>query len=174
MSSPEGSSVTFRRIPADVRPRVAQAFARKLERDVAKGGRFDCLITGDAELRKLNLQFRGKDYATDVLSFPVEPLPHGRGSVSVRRQSSDTEPRPSGSGSGRPLGDLAISVMRARAQAREFGHTTEDELRILMLHGVLHLLGMDHEKDAGRMARTERRWRRELGLPNGLIERTQS
>jgi probable rRNA maturation factor len=147
MSSPEGSSVTFRRVPADVRPGSAQAFARKLGRKVAKGERFDCLITGDAELRKLNRQFRGQDYATDVLSFP--------------------------GGEGH-LGDLAISVMRARAQAREYGHSTEDEVRILMLHGVLHLLGMDHETDAGRMARAERRWRRELGLPNGLIERAQS
>jgi probable rRNA maturation factor len=152
MSSPEGSIVTFRRIPADVRPRSIQAFARKLERQVAKGARFDCLITGDSELRRLNLQFRGKDYATDVLSFPAGPLPNGRGSV----------------------GDLAISIMRAKAQAREFGHSTEDELRILMLHGVLHLLGMDHEADKGRMARAERRWRRELGLPNGLIERVSA
>jgi probable rRNA maturation factor len=144
MSSPEGSSVTFRRVPADVRPRAIQNFARKLEREVAKGERFDCVVTGDAELRRLNLQFRGKDYATDVLSFPGED---GH------------------------LGDLAISAARARAQAREFGHTTEDELRILMLHGVLHLLGMDHESDKGRMARAERRWRRELGLPTGLIER---
>jgi probable rRNA maturation factor len=144
MSSPEGSTVTFRRIPADVRPRVIQSFARKLEREVAKGARFDCLVTGDAELRRLNAQFRGKDYATDVLSFP---------------------------GSEGHLGDLAISAVRARAQAREFGHSTEDELRILMLHGVLHLLGMDHEADNGRMARAERGWRRELGLPNGLIER---
>jgi probable rRNA maturation factor len=137
----------FRRTPADVRPRALAAFARKLERDVAKGARFDCLLTGDAELRRLNRDFRGKDYATDVLSFPGGP---GH------------------------LGDLAISVMRARAQAREFGHTTEDEVRILMLHGVLHLLGHDHEKDSGRMARLEKRWRRELGLPNGLIERAQS
>jgi len=95
-------------------------------------------------LRRLNREFRGKDYPTDVLSFP---------------------------GSDGHLGDLAISAARARAQAREFGHTTEDELRILMLHGVLHLMGMDHEADNGRMARAERRWRRELGLPNGLIER---
>ena len=139
--------MTFRRIPADVRPRAVRSFARRLEREVAKGGRFDCLITGDAELRRLNLSFRGKDYATDVLSFPS---------------------------AGGHLGDLAISAMRARAQAREFGHSTEDELRILMLHGVLHLLGLDHETDAGRMARVELRWRRELGLPNGLIERAQS
>jgi len=149
MSSNDGSSVTFRRPLSDASQRALLRFARKLERDVAKGGRFDCLVTGDAELRKLNLQFRGKDYATDVLSFPgVAGYPN--------------------------IGDLAISAGRARAQAREFGHTTEDELRILMLHGVLHLLGMDHETDGGRMAHAERRWRCEFGLPNGLIERAQS
>ena len=152
MASPEGSTVRFRRVPADVRPRAIQNFARKLEREVAKGGRFDCLIAGDAELRRLNAQFRGKDHATDVLSFPAGRLPEG----------------------GETLGDLAISAARARAQAREFGHSTEEELRILMLHGLLHLLGMDHETDGGRMARFEKRWRRELGLPNGLIERVRS
>jgi probable rRNA maturation factor len=137
----------FRRVPADLRPRAIQSFARKLQREVAKGRPFDCLVTGDAELRRLNRQYRGKDYATDVLSFPAA---EGH------------------------LGDLAISSARARSQAREFGHTTEDEVRILMLHGLLHLLGHDHETDDGRMARAERRWRRELGLPNGLIERVQS
>jgi len=146
MPSTDGSSVTFRRPVSDASQRAIRRFARRLEREVAKGGRFDCLVTGDAELRKLNRDFRGKDYATDVLSFP---------------------------GGNGHLGDLAISAARARAQARQFGHTTEDELRILMLHGVLHLLGMDHETDGGRMARAERRWRRELGLPDGLIERAQ-
>lgn len=144
MSSPEGSSVFLRRAAADIRPRALATFARKLERDVARGARFDCLIAGDAELRRLNRDFRGKDYATDVLSFP---------------------------GQDGHLGDLAISAARARAQAREFGHTTEDEIRVLMLHGVLHLLGHDHETDNGRMARVEKRWRHRLGLPNGLIER---
>jgi probable rRNA maturation factor len=147
MSSIDGSSVTFRRRISDASQRTIRRFARTLEREVAKGRRFDCLVSGDAELRKLNREFRGKDYATDVLSFP---------------------------GGNCHLGDLAISAARARAQAREFGHSTEDELRILMLHGVLHLLGMDHEADDGRMARAERRWRRELGLPAGLIERAQS
>ena len=158
MSSPDGSTVMFRRTPADVRPRAVSAFAKKLQTQVARGRAFDCLITGDAELRKLNREWRGKDYATDVLSFPrlQTPLPNGRGSVSG------------------PLGDLAISIARARAQAREFGHSTEEEVRILMLHGLLHLLGMDHETDGGRMARAERRWRRELGLVNGLIERAGS
>jgi probable rRNA maturation factor len=152
MSSSDGSTVTFRRAAADVRPRALAAFARKLERDVAKGRAFDTLITGDAELRKLNREFRGKDYATDVLSFPAM----------------------GGPGAPPHMGDLAISIARARAQAKEYGHSTEQEVRILMLHGLLHLLGMDHETDAGRMARAEKRWRRELGLPNGLIERVQS
>jgi probable rRNA maturation factor len=148
MSSPDGSSVTFRRVPADVRPRAIQAFARKLEREVVKGRPFDTLITGDAELNRLNREYRGKDYATDVLSFPAP----GRAR----------------------LGDLAISAARARAQAREFGHSTETEIRILMLHGLLHLAGMDHETDSGAMARAEKRWRARLGLPNGLIERVHS
>jgi probable rRNA maturation factor len=69
------------------------------------------------------------------------------------------------------LGDIAISMARARAQARRYGHGVEIEVRILMLHGLLHLLGMDHEADGGRMARAEKRWRARLGLPEGLIER---
>ena len=149
MSAPEGSTVTFRRIPANVRQAAIASFARKLQAQVGKGRGFDCLITGDAELQRLNREFRGKDYATDVLSFPRL----------ARRPA--------------PLGDIAISMTRARAQAREFGHTTEQEIQILMLHGLLHLLGFDHETDSGQMARAEKRWRARLGLPNGLIERVQ-
>jgi probable rRNA maturation factor len=153
MSSSDGSSVTFRRGAADVRPRALANFARKLQVEVARGRAFDCLVTGDAEMRRLNREFRGEDYATDVLSFPS-----GNGQA----------------GRTAPLGDIAISVARARAQAREFGHTTEQEIRVLMLHGVLHLLGMDHETDGGRMARAEKRWRERLGLPGGLIERVSA
>jgi probable rRNA maturation factor len=114
---------------------------------VARGREFHCLITGDAELRSLNLRFRGKDAATDVLSFP--------------------------SGIGDPIGDVAVSLGRARAQARDRGHSIENEVCVLVLHGVLHLLGMDHETDGGKMARAESRWQRKLGLPAGLIERSQ-
>jgi probable rRNA maturation factor len=157
MSSPEGSSITFRRVPAGVRPRALARFLRKLEAEVARGREFHVVVTGDAELRR---EFRGKDAATDVLSFPADSGPEG--------------PSPYNGGGTRPaLGDIAISGVRARAQAREFGHTTEEEIRILMLHGVLHLMGMDHETDSGRMARAERRWRRELKLPGGLIERAR-
>lgn len=146
MSSPDGSTVTFRRVPAGLRKRAIENFAHRLQSEVTKGRVFDCLITGDAELRKLNREYRRKDYPTDVLSFPSAAL--------------------------ETLGDIAISTGRARAQAREFGHSLEDEIRILMLHGVLHLMGMDHESDSGKMARAEKRWRARLSLPNGLIERS--
>lgn len=67
--------------------------------------------------------------------------------------------------------DIAISLERARAQAKEWKHKPEDEIRILMLHGVLHLQGMDHETDKGEMKRAEESWRKKLGLPNALVER---
>jgi probable rRNA maturation factor len=73
-----------------------------------------------------------------------------------------------------PPEDIAISFDRAAAQAAELGHSVEDELRILMLHGLLHLAGMDHETDSGAMKRAEARWRKKLGLPSGLIERTKA
>ena len=151
MSSPEGSSVTFRRVPSSLRRAPIQRFAGTLQKQVVKNRSFDILITGDAELRRLNRNFRGKDYPTDVLSFPA----------ALPSESAF-------------LGDIAISLARARAQAREFGHGIEQEIQILMLHGVLHLMGHDHETDSGAMARAEKRWRAKLGLPNGLIERVQS
>ena len=151
--SPDGSTVTFRRVRGNLRRRPIERFARTLQSEVARGRWFDCLITTDAELRRLNRDFRGKDEATDVLSFPSGCRP----------------PAPD-----RRLGDVAVSASRARVQARQFGHTVEQEIQILMLHGVLHLMGLDHETDRGRMARSERRWRTSLGLPQGLIERVRS
>jgi probable rRNA maturation factor len=73
-----------------------------------------------------------------------------------------------------PSGEIAISFDRAKEQAAEFGHSAEEEIRILLLHGVLHLKGMDHERDRGEMARAERRWRKYFSLPLGLIERVHS
>ncbi len=138
--------ISYRRKPATLDRKSLQQFAETLRDRVARGREFHCRITNDSELRLLNARFLGKDYATDVLSFPA---PEGADGI----------------------GDIAISIGRARAQAREWRHSAEDEIRILMLHGVLHLLGMDHESDGGRMKRAEARWRRNLGLPNGLIER---
>ncbi|HEV2200412.1 MAG TPA: rRNA maturation RNase YbeY [Bryobacteraceae bacterium] len=123
-------------------------FLGELTARVTRGRAIACLVTSDAELRRLNRTYRRNDYATDVLSFR------------------------SAAGNGF-AGDLAISIDRARAQAAQHGHSLEDELRILMLHGALHLAGMDHEKDSGEMARAEARWRRRLGLPPTLIERIQ-
>lgn len=96
-------------------------------------------------MRRLNARFRDKDYATDVLSFP-------------------------GDGPGL-LGDIAIATGVAARQARRLGHSETTELRILALHGLLHLLGYDHETDTGAMARAEDRLRRKAGLPAGLIAR---
>jgi|SRR5579863_737113 len=127
-------------------------FLDEVIRRVARGRSIACLLTGDAEVRRLNRRFRGKNSATDVLSFPSLGK-NGPGDKNCC------------------AGDLAISVDRARRQAVEHGHSLEDELRILMLHGALHLTGLDHENDAGRMARSEARWRQRLGLRMGLIER---
>ncbi len=142
--------VSYRRAGRLVR-RGLEAFARQLRETAGQGRGFHCLLTDDRELRRLNREFRGRDYPTDVLSFPESDEP-GRAF----------------------LGELAISAERAREQAARYGHRAEDEIRILMLHGVLHLTGFDHERDRGRMARAEARWRTRLGLPAGLIERTKS
>jgi probable rRNA maturation factor len=153
MSSSEGSTIRFSPAQPRLRAAAIKHFARILEAEVTKGKHFDCIITTNRELRRLNRTWRGKDSATDVLSFPVSGTIH-----EVRKF----------------IGDIAISVTRARSQARGYGHSAETEIYILMLHGVLHLLGMDHETDDGRMARAEQRWRTRLGLPSGLIEREEA
>ena len=110
----------------------------KMTGEVATG--FDTLgvrFTGDRAMRQLNRDFRGKDKTTDVLSFPGEATPEGR-----------------------HLGDIVISVPTAGRQADERGHALEREVRTLLLHGVLHCLGYDHESDGGEMERLERRLRR--------------
>ena len=129
--------------------RAVRAFAKRLEREAAAGRAFECLITTSRELRRLNREFRKQDYATDVLSFPA--------------------PHPTGF-----LGEIAISFEHAQQQSAEHGHHVDQEIEILMLHGLLHLLGMDHESDRGRMSRAERKWRAILGLPPGLIERVRA
>jgi probable rRNA maturation factor len=148
---PGGCTVLFGAIPHNLKFSPAQKqflrhFCRALSTRIAEGRAFTCLITNDSELQRLNRHFLGYDYPTDVLSFPAAD----------------------GDGT---LGEIAVSAERAAAQAREFGHAITDEIRILMLHGLLHLTGMDHEQDGGRMQRAEEKWRAELGLPCGLIAR---
>jgi metalloprotein, YbeY/UPF0054 family len=145
MSPGDSSPLLYLRTPRDLKRGELRKFADLLRREVAQGKAFFCLLTDDRELRRLNRDFLGKDYPTDVLSFPALD--------------------------GEALGEMAISVQRAAEQAREFGHDRETEIRILMLHGLLHLLGMDHETDRGQMARAEARWRKKFDLPDGLIER---
>jgi len=155
MSDP-ASLVVFAHAPSRLRRTPVKQQALELMRQVARGREFTCLLTDDEELRRLNRTWRHKDEPTDVLSFPAAGLP-----AAARTATGDAA-----------LGELAISWQRAQAQAGERGHTLEEEIAILMLHGVLHLMGMDHETDHGQMRRAETKWRRKLGLPSGLIERT--
>jgi probable rRNA maturation factor len=111
-------------------------------------GQVTVLLTSDAAMRDLNQRFRGKNRPTDVLSFPASNL--------VQSQEK---------------GDLAISVETAIRQSVEQGHSLTAEIKVLMLHGLLHLAGHDHETDAGEMQRRERLLRARLKLPQGLIER---
>jgi probable rRNA maturation factor len=148
-----GSTVLFGAIPAHlklstVEKRALGQFANALGWRVADLRTFVCLLADDAHLRRLNLNFLGHDYPADVLSFPAADCTN-------------------------QLGEIAISMERAAAQAAEFGHSCLDEIRILMLHGVLHLTGLDHEIGDGQMARAEKRWRAEFSLPETLIARAR-
>jgi probable rRNA maturation factor len=107
-----------------------------------------CLaLVSDARMKALNRQFRGKDQVTDVLSFPT--------------------------GARGFLGDVVIASGVAKQQAKVAGHSLNTEIRVLALHGLLHLLGYDHDADDGKMARVEARLRKKAGLPEGLIERAR-
>ncbi len=122
---------------------------KRAQRVVGLEGEVNLLLADDSRLRELNRSFRNKNKATDVLSFPAPENPECI------------------------AGDLAISVQTAARQAADHGHTLAEELRILMLHGVLHLAGMDHELDGGEMRERESELRKKLKLPVGLIERSQ-
>lgn len=142
-------------LPEDSRLRLptARTLARFLaaaQPEVRLRGQVSVLLTGDAEIRRLNRRFRGINRPTDVLSFPPAGLP-------IRGE--------------RIAGDLAISIPTARRQAAEHGHSLLKEIKILILHGLLHLAGYDHHEDNGEMDSRERRLRIRLKLPPGLIER---
>ena len=132
-------------------------------------------LVSDARIRTLNRAYRGKDAATDVLSFPPdnEPRPARERPTAYRERPTAYGERRTADGR-RFFGDIAIATGVARRQARAEGHSYATELKVLALHGLLHLLGYDHEDaaDAGRMARVERRLRARGGLSSGLIERT--
>jgi probable rRNA maturation factor len=134
-----------RRKTKDLSRLALARFANKAQRAAGISGEVNVLLTGDSEIQRLNLQFRHKDKPTDVLSFPTEAEPPG--------------------------GDIAISLQTARAQAAEIGHDLLTEVKVLILHGMLHLAGHDHETDRGQMRKLEQALRVELNLPAGLIER---
>jgi probable rRNA maturation factor len=128
-----------------------QRFVRVAQCASGLEGSVNVLIASSAALRQLNRRFRGKDKPTDVLSFPAAvDAPHPNGNA----------------------GDIAISLDIAADNAARLGHSLEIEIRILLLHGMLHLAGYNHETDNGRMAAREQELRRKLKLPTGLIERS--
>ena len=141
------STFVIRRLPAGLTRRALKSLAAGLEEKATGGRHFTCLLADDAELQRLNRQFLDRDYPTDVLSFP-SPGPDGF------------------------LGEIAISIDRAGEQARERGHSLEDEVGILLLHGALHLLGMDHEKEAVAMKNEYVGMGMEQGAGSGLDQLT--
>ena len=139
-------------------------------------------LVSDRTVRALNRTYRHKDCATDVLSFAAERFARGPKSPRLRsstvgRATAGPSVAPQARRRAAPshfLGDIVIARGVARRQAREAHHSEQTELKILALHGLLHLLGYDHEHDGGRMLRVERRLRRNGGLREGLIERARA
>ena len=134
-----------------VRQRALAVFLKEAAHALGLAGEVSVLLTGDEHIRKLNRVYRGKNKATDVLSFPAADPSNGHAPVA---------------------GDLAISVETALRQAADFGHPLATEVQVLILHGLLHLGGYDHDADEGQMARKEAALRKRFGLEWGLIERT--
>ena len=123
-----------------------QQFATRLGRHLKVSEKeFTILLTNDQRIRRLNFSFRHRDKATDVLSFQEEPRPRGGPNFENNY-----------------LGDIIISVETAQRQAFDRHHSLETELRVLIVHGLLHLLGYDHETDQGQMRRRELKLQREL------------
>lgn len=150
LADPELRSVNSGDKPARLPSlRELDRFLLSAQRKAALKGEVNVLLTTDAHQKALNKQFRGKAKTTDVLSFPTPP-------------------------DAGYAGDLSISLAVARAQAADHGHALLTELKVLILHGVLHLAGHDHEADSGQMAALEDKLRAKLGLSSGLIRRATS
>jgi probable rRNA maturation factor len=141
--------VIVKKAAPGVSEQALSRFAQRARKAAGLRGQVNVVLTSSRDLRALNRRFRGKDKPTDVLSFPPIPLVADKFS-----------------------GDIVISAEIAVRNARIYRHAPAQELKILILHGMLHLAGHDHESDRGQMARKEERLRRELGLTDGLIRRT--
>ena len=144
--------IIFRKRIAGLSPLTLERFVLRARKAIRLRDTVNVLVTSSRELRCLNRQFRKIDKPTDVLSFPAPSA--------VPRQTR------------RVAGDVAISADIARENAIRLGHSVAEEVKILVLHGILHLAGFDHERDHGEMAREESRLRRSLKLEIGLIERS--
>lgn len=131
--------------------KALDAFVIRVRARVGLRGQVSFLLTDDATLKKLNREYRGKNKSTDVLSFPALQI------EGIAQSSA---------------GDLAISLDTAERQAAEHGHNLQTELKILLIHGLLHLAGFDHESDSGEMRQREVELRTRFRLPVGLIERS--
>ena len=141
--------VIFQKRVPDLTELALDRFVARARRAAGLKGTVNVLLTTSAEMKSLNRRFRGKDKPTDVLSFPAESGAHEN-----------------------LAGEIAISVEIAAQNARALGHAAAEEIKILVLHGILHLRGYDHECDNGQMARREKQLRAKLRLPLGLIQRT--
>ena len=156
---PEANNSTQGRAEATLALPALRLFLRRARKAVPVSGQVSVLLASDSAIKRLNGKFRGIHHATDVISFPALEIPAQR--------SSDQ-----GQAHRAVAGDLAISLDAAARQAQRFGHPVTIELKILMLHGLLHLAGYDHETDAGEMADREEQLRRRFRLPTTLIART--
>jgi probable rRNA maturation factor len=143
--------IIFQKRVTDLTELALTRFVARARQAAGLKGTVNVLLTSSAEMKSLNRRFRQKDKPTDVLSFPAE--------ADVRKQFA---------------GEIAISAEIATKNARALGHSPAEEVKILALHGILHLRGYDHECDNGQMARREKQLRAKLHLPVGLIERAES
>jgi probable rRNA maturation factor len=145
--------VIFRKRMPGLSRSTLERFVLRARRLAKLRGTVNILIAGNSELRALNRRFRGVDKSTDVLSFPA---------------AGGSDP------AGTFAGEIAISADIARANARILDHSLAEEVKILILHGILHLAGFDHEHDGGEMEHREKQLRRQLKLEGGLIERSRT
>ena len=146
--------VVFKKKVAGLSSESLNRFVLRARKAARIKGTVDVLVTGNGDMRSLNQRFRGKNKPTDVLSFPSECAPNGH------RQPF--------------AGEIAISAEIALDNARRLGHSGALEVKVLVLHGILHLAGFDHERDNGEMASKEACLRRALGLPLSLTERSET
>ena len=144
-----GVTVEIRKAVAGLNPARLERFGSDAQRAVGLRGEVGVVLTSNAEMKRMNGWFRGKQKATDVLSFIAENI---RGYA----------------------GDISISADIAKVNAKRLGHPAEDEVKVLLLHGMLHLAGYDHDEDDGEMAKKEQQLRNQLGLPITLIERART